>query len=495
MNNKILIFLMIGLLGFTSCSDSLDVINENEPDFKKVYSSGDDVKTVTSGLYKTFWNSTMSYYGTAMMMATAADNASCSWGNAGMRDMSWEPRKAWTNTPGYGYGNNVKYTFDRMYAVINTASLVLKAMDNGIAIGKDGVDDNMVRAFSRLNMGIAYGTLALTFDKAFIVDEKTAIENATVEDATDYTKVAAQALMYLDEAIALSSNSFTIPSSWMGTSGGVSSTELKKYASSWAARILANTPRNSTQLAAVDWVAVEAYANAGVTSNFSVIMDGWNDWYQMSGDYLTYPGWGVVDMYVVNKMDPILPAHWDDDAYFPAPGKSTNANADKRIQTDFTYLPSNWLRAARGYYHWSNYRYSRYDDNYSDGTGAMPELMLSENDLYKAEAMVYTNRLTSAASIINAGTRTTRGQLPPVAANIDALKAAIHHERVVEMVITGSGLQFFEMRKRDFLQAGTPLHFPIPAKTLETFGAPQPFYTFGGPEGKDGINGSNGGWR
>lgn len=492
MKNKIIVFLMIGFLGvgLTSCDDPLEVINQNEPDFKKVYASAGDVQNVAAGLYQEFYNSTTSYYGVAMLLATSADNASCSWGNQAMRDMSWEPRKEWNNTPGYSYRGTTKYQFDKMYAVINTASLVLKAMDNGIDLGPD---TNKVRAFARLNMGLAYGTLALVFDKAFIVDEKISIENATVADAVSYNEIAAKALFYLDDAISLSASSFTLEADWMSTP--MTNVQVKQYANSWAARILANLPRNSTQLEAVDWARVESYANAGITSDFSVVMDGWNKWYQMSGDYLTYPGWGVVDMYVVNKMDPQMPAHWDDDPNFPQPLPSTNANADNRLQSDFTYLNSNWLRAARGYYHWSAYRYSRRDTEYAGGTGPMPELMLSESNLYKAEAMAYTGRLADAAAIINAGTRSTRGGLPPVAADLTAIKAAIHHERVVEMVITGAGLQFFEMRKRDFLQKGTPLHLPLPAQTLETFGVAQPFYTFGGTTGVAGEDYSTAGWR
>ena len=495
MKNKIFKLLFIAILGLTSCEESLDVINENQPDFKKVYASGDDVLNVASGLYNSFYTAELSYYGTMMMFATAADNASCSWGNSAMRDMSWEPRKSWNNTPGYSYGNNSKYTFDRMYGVINTASLVLKAIDGGIEIGSKGVDTQKVKAFARLNMGMAYGVLALTFDKAFIVDEKISIENATVEDAVPYTEVGAQALKYLDDAISLAGSSFSIPASWMGTSGNVSNARLAEYANSWAARIMSGLPRNSTQNAAVNWGKVLAYANKGLTSDWNVEQDGFNQWYAMAGDYLTYPGWGVVDMYVINKLDPQMPAHWDDDASFPAPPASSNANADDRINTDFKYIASNWLRADRGYYHWSNYRHARYDGIYANGVGPMPEFMKAENDLYIAEAKAHTNDLGGAAAIINAGTRITRGKLPAVAANKADIMAAIHHERVIELMISSSGLQFFEMRKNNFLQKGTPLHLPLPAKTLETFGEAQPFYTFGGPDGADGVNGSNGGWR
>lgn len=496
MKNKILNYILFGSLLLTSCSDDqLEVANENQPDFLQVYASGEDVFNVVSGLYNTIYRAEASISGIGPMLAVASDQHSCSWGNFAMRDMSWEPRKPWTNTPGYGYQGNTKWHFDKMYASINTASLALKAMDNGLDIGKDGKDNELVRAFARFNMGIAYGSLALNFDKAFIVDEKTSIENATVADATNYAAVAEQALIYLDEVITLSENSFTIPASWLGTAGDITNVELKAYANSWAARILVNMPRNSSENSSVNWTKVLQYARNGITSDMNVINDGYNQWYNSFADYLTYPGWGVVDMYVVNKLDPTMPSHWTDSPTFPAPPESTNLNADHRINTDYEYIPSNWLRSDRGYYHWSNYRYSRYDDIYALGVGPAPQFLKAENDLYIAEALAKTNSLSEAASVINAGTRTTRGRLPEVAANLEQIMNAIHHERTVELNFSGVGLHFYQMRKHDLLQKGTPLHLPLPARTLETFGEPQPFYTFGGPEGADGVNGSNGGWR
>lgn len=495
MRNKIILGVSFLLFFTIGCKKDLVVKNLNEPDFNKVYSSGDDLENITSSLFNSWYNGNHSYSSTYMAMATSADNASCSWGNQAMRDMSWEPRKAWNNAPNYSYQGTTKYVFDKMYSVINTASNILKAVDGGVNVGDNGAKNNLVKAVCKFHQGVGYGTLALVFDRAFIVDEKVSLPDAKPETGSKYKDVAIAALKYLDEAIALTSNTFTIPKTWMGTASDVSNVEFRKIANSMAARIMANMPRNSAELAAVNWAKVKTYSDAGITSNFTIIMDGYNKWYAEAGDYVTFPGWGVVDMRVVNMMDPTMPAHWDDDPNFPAPPKSTNAAADKRLTTDFKYVPSNWLRPERGYYHYSNYRYSRYDNVYDLGTGPIAEMLLAENDMLRAEARLYTNDLVGAALIINAGTRKTRGELPDVLPLADELKKAIHHERNVEMMVTGMGLQFYEMRKRNFLQKGTPLHFPLPAKTLETFGEKLPFYTFGGPGGADGINGSNTGWR
>ncbi len=482
------------LLIMGSCK-KLDVgKNPNNPDFEDVYSNAASVKSIATGLFNTWYNGTHSYGNSPyMFLATAADNVTCSWGNQAMRDMSWEPRNAWNNAPSYSYRGTTKNFFDYMYRSINTASNVLTAINGGINIGTNGADNNLLKAFCKFNQGIAYGSMALVFDRGFIVDENTTIPNATVAGASTYDEVAAAAVGYLDEAIALCSNSFTVPASWLGTTANYSNTEFKKLCNSWAARILANMPRNRTQLAAVNWAKVKAYADAGLTSDFIIQMDGYVNWYAEGGDYLCYPGWGKVDMYVVHLMDDTQPQHWGN-VSIPAPPASTNPD-DQRIFSDFEYSSLNWFQPSRGYYHFSNYRYSRYDGPYALGDGQIPEFMKAENDMLKAEARAYSNDLVGAAAIINAGTRVTRGNMIPVTPVLTEIEKAIHHERHVEMYITGMGLQFFEMRKKNILQKGTPLHWPLPAGTLETFGEALPFYTFGGVANADGTNTSNVGWR
>ncbi|MDA0949571.1 MAG: RagB/SusD family nutrient uptake outer membrane protein [Proteobacteria bacterium] len=490
MKNIVKSIVLTGLVFFTSCTRDLEVLNENDPDFLKVYSDGADVKNLAGNLYNTFYF--QNEWTLKMLFAVAADNftSSTPWLN-GVQDMSWEPRKAWDNTPSYRHEISTSYPFNEMYKVINTSSLIIKSLDGGVEIGKDGADNDLVRAFARFNMGISYGMIALSFDGAFIVDEKNTLPDPSLGDAKTYKEVASQAIIYLDEAISiLSKKSYNIPASWMGSAGDLPSDILSQYANSWAARILSNLPRNSTELASVDWAAVKKYADAGITSDFNILLDGWARWMSYGGFYFI-AGLGATDMYVVNKLDPTMPAHWDEDLIHPP--ASTNPNADKRIETDFTWRASNPSPAALGSYWWSNYTWTRLSLLFATAIGPMPEFMLAENDMYKAEALAYTGNLAGAASIINAGTRTTRGQLPQVPANLTDIIEAIHHERIIEMMYTGTGLQFFEMRKRNLLQKGTPLHFPIPAKTLETLG--ESFYTHGGENGQDGINGSNGGWR
>ena len=123
----------------------------------------------------------------------------------------------------------------------------------------------------------------------------------------------------------------------------------------------------------------------------------------------------------------------------------------------------------------------------------MPEFVVAENDMYKAEALLRLNRYSEAAAVINSGTRTTRGQLPNIGTTPEEIAEAIHYERVVEFPFTSYGLNFFEMRKENLLQAGTMLHFPVPGTALAAI--PAEYYTFGGTSGEAGVDYSTGGWR
>lgn len=122
----------------------------------------------------------------------------------------------------------------------------------------------------------------------------------------------------------------------------------------------------------------------------------------------------------------------------------------------------------------------------------MPEFRKAENDYLLAEAAVKTGKIHEAAGIMNASARVTRGKLPPLPAEEGKILEAIHYERMVELMVSGFGIQYFQMRKEDKLQKGTMLHLPIPGKELEVMH--MEYYTFGGTEGKPGTDYSIGGW-
>ncbi|MDA3906503.1 MAG: RagB/SusD family nutrient uptake outer membrane protein, partial [Bacteroidales bacterium] len=168
---------------------------------------------------------------------------------------------------------------------------------------------------------------------------------------------------------------------------------------------------------------------------------------------------------------------------------------DARLLSDFQYLSSCPFRLSRGFYHFSSYRYKRLDQYLHTWTEPMPEMRKAENDLMLAEAKLMIGDKAGAIAIINAGTRISRGGLALIAndASISKVASAITYERTIELYLSGFGIPFFDMRRMDMLQIGTPLHFPIPQQQLDIMLMEN--YTFGGILNADGIGTSIGGWN
>ena len=127
------------------------------------------------------------------------------------------------------------------------------------------------------------------------------------------------------------------------------------------------------------------------------------------------------------------------------------------------------------------------------GNKNSPSFLVWENEMLKAEALVRTGNVAGAVAILNDanGARKVRGLLPDVTATDAAtVLLRIYDEKDVELITTGMGIGYFDMRRNDRLQSGTLLHFPVPATELEII--QEPHYSIGGAP--DGENISMGSW-
>ncbi len=477
------------LLSVVACQDistDLEVPNVENPN-DEILSTDPVALEATAGNIMNSWFMTVhNGSGPGAVFATMADVSSCSWGNFGMRDLSSEPRVAFNNDASYSNDVTNSY-FNALYSLLTDANTIVDAVEKGTEF----TDNNMVMAMAKFGQALSIGYLSLVFDKVWVYDAKGTVGKEEGKPM-DYKEAMEYALKKLDEAIAIAEkNSFSLPDTWIPATS-VSSADLAKFMNSMGARMLVGNVRNSSQKATIDWARVLKYANKGVTSDFEIYMDD-ETWYDMvPKTYLVYPGWGRADMRVINLMDSSMPNYWTDQTVVPE--SKYGVGVDQRLKTDFQYLDGQNFRPARGTYHFSNYRYSRYDSYIKNWKENVVEFSKAENDMYKAEALANTGDLSGAAAIINAGTRVTRGKLAEVAPNLEAITKSISHERFIEFAYTGMGLTFFEMRKENLLQEGTLLHFPVPGKALAS--AQLPYYTFGGTDGKPGEDYSNTkGWR
>ena len=477
-------YITILFLIMVSCEDfstDLEVENLNDPN-DEILASDPTALKATAGTIIHNWYMTTHSGGPSpgASLATMADISTCSWASAGMRDLSSEPRVAFNNSSSYDYQNITRRYFNAFYAILTDANAIALAIESGTEFE----DPAQMEMIARLGQALSVGYLALIFDKVWLSDENGVIG----DDAVDYKEAMTFALEKLDQAILIAQvNNVSIPDAWLPGGAGNSATFLQ-FMNSMGARMLVNNVRNSSQKAQIDWNRVLNYTNNGLAIDFEIYMDD-VIWYDDTSFFLHYPGWGRVDMRIIHLMDPDTPDYWED-SFIDLPPSSS---PDARLLSDYQYLSYNDFVPERGIYHFSSYRYSRMDEYITIWQMNIVEFSRSENDMYKAEAMALLGNVAGAAAVINAGTRTIRGQLPNVAADLDEVKSAIFYERMVEFSFTAMGIGFFEMRKEDLLQKGTLLHFPIPGSSLEVI--PAPNYTYGGTDGVAGEDYSNGGWR
>jgi hypothetical protein len=481
-----LVVLGIGLISY-SCVD-MDIENLNAPDTDDVLATPSDLIKLAGGAYRVWNNAINEYSGPALSMCTMADQNTCSWGNAGMKDLSSEPRKPFNNDITYSYAYVNRNFWNSSYSALSQVNDVLKKIDGDehVTIIDNGVDvTNMVRAWCYFIQGVVHGYLGLVYDQANIIDWDT---DLTTLEFKPYTDVSAAGIAFLDKAITTmgSSDDFTLPDGFI-RGYNLSKAQLNQLANSFAARIMAYTPRTAADNAAVDWGKVLSYAQNGIDWTLAPDTDDKTWWDNLKG-YGVYPGWVRIDHRIINLMDHSYPSRWpDDNASWNTPDGKDPGEAtsdDGRLASDFEFLPDNNFRPERGFYHFSHYRYKRYDDWLTTWQGPAPTFRKWENDMLIAEALVRANNdVAGAAAILNdpAGARKVRGGLPDVApANAEEALEIIFYERDVELILTQGGTGYFDMRRRDMLQAGTPLHYPVPAAELEIIGADN--YTTDGPD-------------
>lgn len=497
-------------LAVSACAD-LNVVNLNDPDRQRAITTPSDVETLISGSFSTWWNvSHKNYPGPAL--STAADDHSSSWGNWGMRDMGWEPRKAYDNDPAYSYSNVAETPWQDSYAALAGVRDGLAAINDGIVITEGGNDvTNRAVAFGKFVQALVLSNLAVLFDQAFIVDETSDLEAL---ELVTYDQVWAAAQTKYAEAISLGgSNTFEIPSSWVGFNGAWSNTDFVAFAKAFRARYSTQVHRTEAARTGMDWNAVLADLSGGLPFDFGTYYDGttWA-WGRDKLHTAGISGWSRIDVRTIGPAD--TSGKWEEwlattpndrqpfdvvtpDSRITAPG---DPEGDGKYMKYYGNSP---FPASRGTYHYSNYTDDRWTPIVAAGyNGVYPDFVEKEVDLLRAEAMYRTGNHPGAMAIVN--TWRANGDLPPFTSDANPgtpancvpqmpdgscgdLWEALKYEKRIELFHYGFGTAYFDDRGWGDLVAGTLLDLPVPGSELLLL--LMDIYTFGGEAG----NGAPGG--
>lgn len=512
---------IVALFALGSCK-SLDVINPNEPDAGRALADPAALEALAGGALRT-WGRMWQGMESAGVLTTQAQSFSSSWNNFNMNFYSsvdnpsappaqWSrASRGWQNDPAAAGRTSVEYQWTGAYSALSAANDVIKAIKDGAVINNPS-DTRRAETMATLLQGLTLSTLALNYDKGYIVDETTDLNSLQYSNRKQIRDAAVTKL--LAAATLAKANSFSTPAGWTnGTS--YNNDQIARFANTMAAMTLALWPRNAAENAQVNWATVLTYASQGMSSGtpFDLMFtgDGCPDGASVLTDFcpellIWFDGidGGRVHTRVANMLDPVTQRHpW------PTSGNPPPNSPDKRLGdgsfgdesiadafgtipktanggTDFAWSGIAPFRPDRGSYHQSNIGHMRYDQSGNQdptaiygGFGPYPIITATLNDLLWAEALIRSNgALGTAATLINK-TRVTRGGLSAATAGEGAvgLLAKLHYEQEVELIGLGA-LPYYNRRRIDGLLPGTPREMPVPAKELGVLG--EALYTWGG---------------
>ncbi|MGD8748881.1 MAG: RagB/SusD family nutrient uptake outer membrane protein [Balneolaceae bacterium] len=479
------------LLLFSACDlfQGMDVQNDNSPNLDQVFADSQEYPSLLSGAYNTWWNEGMGP-NPNFALSAMAEIITSGYGSWGMGDYYKIPRQPVINenaddivlNPVYG----VWYSY---YSGLTTVNNIIRQISqNGekVIIGDTDYTQEVL-AHAYFLQGLFIGHLGLVYDKAFLITEDTDINTFDYE-FTPYKELIDFALNRMDKAIEIcNTNTFSDPNEMM-PNVKFDNTSLARFINSNAARILAESARNESETASLDWNRVLEYAKNGIQEDFSVYgKNGWTGLAISRDPYnlinLSAWDWVRVNQRLLHMMCPDDPG-----ATYPWPdGKKTLPEIqncpDLRLQTDMEYAGAhpNWNPQSRGYQILSNYKYSRFYDTFGkNGIGNLYFYLEAENDLYEAEAIVRTTGPSGyAADLINK-TRVDRGGLQALTGteSKQELLNAVFYERYIELGWTYPLLGWYDRRRNNDLMEGSAKQLPVPAKELGLHN--YEIYTFGG---------------
>jgi hypothetical protein len=514
------------------CQD-LDTINTNNPDREIALQNPADVEVLIHSAWRNYFVSVHNRQNINYLFPTIAVEMASGSNERALITQSVIPRPEFNNNPFATTLTDPLGSRDAWrdwHSVLSSVNEGLAEVDRGMRFvsgtGAAQVDNTVrTQSFAYFVQGLAWGQLALAYDRATVIDENMPIPanpetlaQLVRDQLLPYPEVLARALQSFDSALALAeANSFTIPAEWMRTAAPMNNVDFARLIRTYAARHIVYNARTPEERQNLDWQRVLNYTAAGITQDFTPILATGagslsSNLYQtaqrnvaacvtcfrasywligpadVSGAYQTWEATPLQEREQFNIVTPDRritgPQPTQRGAYF--------------IHRNNEFGQSGGVGGTA--YMRSRYQWFRNNGNHQQGNAFM--LTVAEQNLLRAEAMLRTGRLDEAAQLVNfSRTREvtipelgTFPGLPPVTAAgvpqsadcvprtetgaCGGLALALEYERMIEGALADVTRAYGDRRGWGRLPTGTWLHLPVPGVELDLLG--MDVYTYGG---------------
>ncbi|MEO7359618.1 MAG: RagB/SusD family nutrient uptake outer membrane protein, partial [Gemmatimonadaceae bacterium] len=367
----------------------------------------------------------------------------------------------------------------------------------------NGQDTPSRVAFAKFIIAIGQLNLGLQFDQAFITDITTP-QGSTGGVYKPYKEVVANAVTQLRTLVSemRAGPDFTLPILFVNEQT-ITRDDLVRICISYITRAEVYAPRTVADRNAVNWAAVLARLDSGITKDFSYKAD-----IALSGTGAAYitNSFAQNTWRISNRLVGPSDTSGKYQAWLATPVENRTAfiltTPDRRIQGAtnttngkwFSRLTTSLASVTLAPYNNGFYRSIRLLNASADsGSRALNPLMtVAEMKFIRAEALNRLGRGTEAAALINP-TRVANNLQPVTASGPPAgrdcvprkddgtcgdLFDAIQYEKRIELFPQTGEISWYDARGWGKLVKGTPFQLPVSGRELQTLG--YAYYTFGG---------------
>ena len=521
-------------VGLGACERNLAVTNPNAGETARVLGTPLDAEALLGTYYKRW--STGVYGNIADLEGIANIYSLLSYSSLANNAMnSHAPFSGATNNN--GPGNVASAEQSRLYfymgEVDRVASSFLTQQTAGLTLGTPARDAR-AKSYAEFLRAMSLGYEAIVYDSAAIISEgMDGQDPGTLSAYTvvfDSSMAAFQRAIDIASAPATGSDGFPLPFTWLPSPTSFTAQEFVRLMRSYRARIRASVARTPAERAAVNWAAVIADAQNGITADHQITTsttagpnNAWRQqyetfglWHQMqpfiigmgdvSGSYAAWIAQPVSERGSGNQSFTMVTP----DLRFPQGATRAAQQADFNIQSCqgasqtckryFVNRPQGGDQFAGLGFGWSNYDFVRFHSwqTSGDGTarnGNTPFFVKTELDMLQAEGLYRTGNFAAAAALVNV-TRVKNGlpaitafdattpvpggancvpKIPVAPYNVIAcgnLWEALKYEKRIETTLTHYLSWFFDMRGWGDLPADTPTYWAVPYQDLQARGTP-----------------------
>lgn len=526
---------LAAVVGLGACEKALVVTNPNSGETARVLGTPNDAEALISTYYKR-WSSGV--YGSITSIEGMANIFSLM-NYSSLANNCQNVHAPFTgatnfNQPGNSCSGEQSRLFSIMGEVNRVASSFLAKQKAGLTLGSVA-RDTRARSWAEFLNGMSLGYVAMTHDSGAVVTAATGAEETP--PLVGYRAVFDSSMASFDRAIAEASkpgvtagDGFPIPNAWLPSPTSWTVANYVALLRSYRARIRANVARTPAERAAVNWAAVIADAQNGITADHQVTTnttvgpgngwraqyDTWGLWHQMppfyigmadvSGSYAAWIGTALGDRGAGNVGFLMVTP----DLRFPQGAGRAEQQADFAVnscQAAATPCKRYFVNRASGGdqfagFGWafSNYDFVRFHswrvsgDGGSAQNGNTPFMVKAEIDMLQAEGLFRTGNFAGAAALVNV-TRVKNG-LPAITA-FDAaspvpggtvncvpkipvapytvvacgnLWEALKYEKRIETAYTHYNAWYMDSRGWGDLPVETPLFWAVPFGELQARG-------------------------